>query len=171
MRAFLFTVLAALTGIALAAPTTPAPRSLITDVGMALSDIEDTLGVTALEAKLDALLGNNLTKVRLYFPTFHYFSPSRLCCVHKYATYYFPPKSRHRDSFTSFSTLTIAHIPTHTLSTNIPPARRRPRHHLRRVCARSFEERRAAGHDSSDWAGDCRIGVGVGFAGGKCFVE
>ena len=38
-------------------------RSLITDVGSVVSELENGLGVTEIENQLDALLGNPLTKV------------------------------------------------------------------------------------------------------------
>lgn len=38
-------------------------RSLVTEIGSAIADLEEGLGVTALEEKLDALLGGALTKV------------------------------------------------------------------------------------------------------------
>jgi hypothetical protein len=39
-------------------------RSLITDLGTAIAGIEKGLGITDVEAQLDALLGGSLTTVR-----------------------------------------------------------------------------------------------------------
>ncbi|CAM1509721.1 Fc.00g000560.m01.CDS01 [Cosmosporella sp. VM-42] len=38
-------------------------RSLITDVGSVVSELENGIGVTEIENQLDALLGNSLTKL------------------------------------------------------------------------------------------------------------
>lgn len=38
-------------------------RSLITELGSTIAGLEDGLGVTEIEAQLDALLGNSLSKV------------------------------------------------------------------------------------------------------------
>ncbi|KAH7303624.1 hypothetical protein B0I35DRAFT_484992 [Stachybotrys elegans] len=46
---------------AVAATLHEAPRSLITGVWNALAGLQEVLGVIAVEAKLDDLLGNSLT--------------------------------------------------------------------------------------------------------------
>jgi len=61
-----FTVVASLAfvGAALAVPMQAEKRSLITDVGNVIADLETGLGVTEVTEKLDKLLGGGLTKVR-----------------------------------------------------------------------------------------------------------
>lgn len=62
---FSLAFVAAMAAVAIAAPTPVAvqKRSLITFLTGAIGDLEDGLGVTALEDKLDAALGGSLTKV------------------------------------------------------------------------------------------------------------
>jgi len=46
----------------------PAKRSLITEVGNLIADLEAGLGVTEVTEQLDALLGGGLTKVNPLLP-------------------------------------------------------------------------------------------------------